>query len=1192
MKNQIAQSNFGKCLKLSVVLFLGLMLGTLLPGGGRAFAQSTNSIFGPNVTIISSGTSEANIEAALTNIAGSTYTSNPTGGQFSTNRSAVLFMPGTYTVQAPIGYYTSIAGLGQNPGDVVINGFITPNFGAWSTWCTGNCPQVSLDTYFWRSMENMTINAVADANQGDSVNELQWGVSQGAPLRRMQINGGLELTNTYCGEASGGFTADTQVTATVNSCSQTQWYTRNSSIGSWSSGVWNMVFSGVTGAPTPNYPANSYTVLPTTPVTREKPFLYVDGGGNFWVFSPTLRTNSSSTSWSTSSPGPGNSLAISTFFIATPSSALADINTALAAGQNLILTPGIYQYSGSINVTNPNTVVLGLGYADIVPQTGTPAITVADVDGVQIAGLLIDAGPVNSPILLQVGAAGTDTGVSHASNPTSINDVFFRIGGATVGTATESLEVDSENVILDNIWAWRADHGNTGTTGWTVNTAANGLVVNGANVTALGLAAEHYQQSQVVWNGEGGETVFLESELPYDVPSQAGWMDGAVNGYPAYYVAPTVTTHTTYGLGVYSNFNQGVSIVDTSAISVPNAVGVTATDSVSVFLGGSGSITYTIDAAGTPVNSSSGTSYVPFYQGTACTTTCPAAATNLTATLTYPSGSLIPQIALAWTSGATTNAVYTIYRGSTPNFTPSVANQLVAGISNATTTYTDTSVTNGSGYYYVVQSQTLGGVAYSNVASVGIPAAGGVITTDVVAINAGGPAIAGTSWAADKDVTGGGTENNGAATVTIPVGMVGAAPQAVYQTMHNGAFTYAIPGLNAGQTYIVNLHFNEDWVGIPTNGRIFNIFINGSTVLSNFQIFVAAGGSNVANIQSFTATADSTGTITVAATAVTNNPIISGIEIGTGTLAGSPTGTTPPVQPVGLNAALPPTTGIATSALPVTLTWIASSTPGVTYTVYRSTASGFTPSTATQIVSGVTSTAFEDYSASGGTTYYYLVQAVGTGGTINSNQATATTGEIEVMSSDVFDINCGTDTTNVPGTLGVNWAPDASAATTVPSNPTAPGFTVSGGGTDQYGTTVVPAGLIDAAPALVYQTFHSGVFTYTIFGLTPSTQYLVNLHLAEDYFSLPNQRVYSLIVNGVTVLPDYDAVAATGAAHIANVQAVNAQSDSNGTITVSTSALINNPLLAGIEVGFGVLPGSPTGPNPPEIGRASCRERV
>lgn len=96
---------------------------------------------------------------------------------------------------------------------------------------------------------------------------------------------------------------------------------------------------------------------------------------------------------------------------------MASINAALAAGQNLILTPGIYQYSGAINVTNPNTVLLGLGYADLVQQTGTAAITVADVDGVQLAGFLIDAGPVNSPVLLQIGVAGSSR-VSHASNPT------------------------------------------------------------------------------------------------------------------------------------------------------------------------------------------------------------------------------------------------------------------------------------------------------------------------------------------------------------------------------------------------------------------------------------------------------------------------------------------------------------------------------------------------------------------------------------------------------------------------------------------------------------------------------------------------------------------------------------------------------------------------------------------------------
>jgi hypothetical protein len=59
-------------------------------------------------------------------------------------------------------------------------------------------------------------------------------------------------------------------------------------------------------------------------------------------------------------------------------------------------------------------------------------------------------------------------------------------------------------VVGDELWLWRADHGNSGTVGWTTNTAANGLVVNGANVTVHGLAVEHYQAVQVQWNGNGG----------------------------------------------------------------------------------------------------------------------------------------------------------------------------------------------------------------------------------------------------------------------------------------------------------------------------------------------------------------------------------------------------------------------------------------------------------------------------------------------------------------------------------------------------------------------------------------------------------------------------------------------------------------------------------------------------------------
>ena len=193
--------------------------------------------------------------------------------------------------------------------------------------------------------------------------------------------------------------------------------------------------------------------------------------------------------------------------------------------------------------------MLGLGYATLIPQTGSAAITVADVDGVQIAGLIIDAGPVSSPVLMQIGVQGSAR-VSHQSNPITINDVFFRIGGAEVGTAATSLEIDSDNVILDNIWAWRADHGAGASPIWTGNAGENGVIVNGDNVTALGLFVEHYEGAQVVWNGNGGETIFYQSELPYDVPSQGAWMDGSANGYPSYVVSNSVTSHTAYGLGV------------------------------------------------------------------------------------------------------------------------------------------------------------------------------------------------------------------------------------------------------------------------------------------------------------------------------------------------------------------------------------------------------------------------------------------------------------------------------------------------------------------------------------------------------------------------------------------------------------------------------------------------------------------
>src|SRR6185437_13963729 len=186
------------------------------------------------------------------------------------------------------------------------------------------------------------------------------------------------------------------------------------------------------------------------------PFLYVDSGGRYAVFVPAVQHDSSGTTWG-SGPTPGTSIPLSRFLVASPSSTVQQINQALTSGKNLLLTPGSYPLDGTIAVKRKDTVVLGLGFATLTPQTGGIAMTVADVAGVDLSGLIFDAGPVSSPQLLRVGPTGAHK--SSAADPTALHDVFFRIGGAAEGKATTSLTVNSSNTILDDIWAWRADHG-------------------------------------------------------------------------------------------------------------------------------------------------------------------------------------------------------------------------------------------------------------------------------------------------------------------------------------------------------------------------------------------------------------------------------------------------------------------------------------------------------------------------------------------------------------------------------------------------------------------------------------------------------------------------------------------------------------------------------------------------------------
>ncbi|MFC0004807.1 adenylyl cyclase [Micromonospora siamensis] len=566
-----------------------------LPATSAAAAPATTAAegdpdFGPNVFVYDPTTPTAEIQATLDRLFTAQYRN-----EMGSERYAVLFKPGRYEVDANLGYYTTVAGLGRHPDDVDIHGAVRVIGQPDPNGHNG----ISALTNFWRSAENLAVTPTGWSNQ--------WAVSQASPMRRVHIKGILFLEPDAQGYSSGGFLADSKVDGVTINGSQQQWLTRDSElVGEWTNGVWNQVFSGVLGAPAQSYPTPPYTTLPTSPVTREKPYLFVDEAGRWRVAVPGLRHDTAGTSWHLTSP----SLPLSDFYIARPTDSAKRINQELSRpGRHLLLTPGVYRLDRALRVKHPDTIVLGLGMPSLAPTTGDAALRIAEVDGVRIAGVLVDAGPVESEVLVEVGAAHGRP--ANPANPTSLHDVFFRIGGPGVGRARTSLVINSDHTIVDNIWAWRGDHGKG--IGWNSNTADTGVVVNGDDVTAYGLFVEHYQRYQTIWNGERGRTIFYQSELPYDPPSQAAWNSPTGRGWASYKVADGVREHEAWGLGVYSYFNQGVDIRCERGIEVPRRAGVRLHDMVTVFLDGSGGIEHTVNEAGTPVVGSYGTSPVVSY---------------------------------------------------------------------------------------------------------------------------------------------------------------------------------------------------------------------------------------------------------------------------------------------------------------------------------------------------------------------------------------------------------------------------------------------------------------------------------------------------------------------------------------------------------------------------------------------------
>lgn len=578
---------------------VGAANASAAPSPASLCPDANIAMFGPNVCVFTPSMTQA----AIQNDVNAIYAQQATN-EMGTARYALLFEPGTYGSQSapldiPVGYYTEVDGLGQDPSDVVINGGVT---------AVGMNGSGALDI-FWRSVSNLTIHVVPVAPGDCHTSNEMWAVSQAAPMRRVDVKD-FTTFMPYCENpnfASGGFVADSDLEGGALNGSQQQFYVRNSNLGTggWSNYVWNQVFSGDINAPAQDFGGGAaYTTLAQTPVSREKPYLYIDGSGAWNMFVPSPQTNSTGPTWANGHT-PGTSVPLSKFFIATPSDSVSTINNALSKGLNLLLTPGVYNVNSPIKVKRTDTVVQGLGFATLTATSGNTALTTADVAGIDISGLIVDAGPVNSPVLMQIGTKNGNNGVPHnqPSDPTGLQDVFFRVGGPHVGKATVSLEVNTPYTILDDLWIWRADHGVAGSVGWTVNTANNGLVVNGDNVTATGLFVEHFQQYNVIWNGNGGEVIFFQNELPYDPPNQAAYEHDGVLGYAAFKVADNVQTFHGYGMGSYIFTNVDPSIHVSHAFEVPNTPGVQMNDLLTINLSGPGTIDHVINDTGGPVSS-------------------------------------------------------------------------------------------------------------------------------------------------------------------------------------------------------------------------------------------------------------------------------------------------------------------------------------------------------------------------------------------------------------------------------------------------------------------------------------------------------------------------------------------------------------------------------------------------------------
>jgi len=709
--------------------------------------------FGANVTIFNASESVSTINAALS-------------AQSTSANQEFFFLPGTYgsasatpatattsnTIDAQVASGSVVAGLGASPCDVVING----NLGIYNDSLAIRPSQ----------LENLTINPI---ESGDPADTMTWSTSQEATWRRVNLTGNLleaalPYTTGLClnacapfpgsgingsGAVENGFeVADSNITGDVIDTNgqntagasgqdgNSDPYIQGSNIGGAQGFGSDTMFAGDTGSvPATNFgpavgtkPAGSNVSVKNLPAVRESPFVYYKNG-QFFVFDPSVQFDRRGYDWSLNNAG--RSLPLSDFYLADASTDTATtINAALSNGKDVLLEPGAYSVSAPLSVSKANEVIFGLGEATVTAETNTPTIVVNnDAPGTILAGFqanglgfnaITNTGPYAAE-QIEIGTRPNATGWRF--DPTSLSDV------STVSNSTTD-ELINQNYVLQN-QAEIQSNNNSGSGYTTVNWPAEsssdyGIVVNGNNVTLEGIWLEHFKMTEATWNGNGGQVIFLENELPLTIPYSAEgvqpsfWKENSsFDGYPSLAVSPSVTSFTLTGMQSWSRFGSGCDCLVTSLITAPVKRNISINDIFSGQILGSASLSGGSTAVGPGfpdfsgstlggvlnlINTDGVSSYIPYNPAmsasfTATTSSGSATVTNVSSFTGITVGSVItaPDITFDTTVTAINTTSNTLTLSAAPTGAGNVGEAMTAsgpgydsfvGTTNGTTTVT------------------------------------------------------------------------------------------------------------------------------------------------------------------------------------------------------------------------------------------------------------------------------------------------------------------------------------------------------------------------------------------------------------------------------------------------------------------------------------------------------------------------